>query len=208
MDEDAPLPLDDDHSRRSRSSLSKPEISEEVLSRDDESSKLLLDRIQGLEAEREARIELERELREQLKNMTEQEKVAKNEAAAAEDRVRVLQTFLDASFSASPKKERELKQEYLSVRCEKHGEDEKTNKDQLHEESSQGAENPAADINTDSPKSLLGEKIETPDYIIENKLKIDYNYYITNQLMKPLQQLYGLSLESIWANRGKKGLIK
>ena len=63
-------------------------------------------------------------------------------------------------------------------------------------------------INTDSPKSLLGDKIETPEYIIENKLKIDYNYYITNQLMKPLQQLYGLSLESIWAHRGKKGLIK
>ena len=172
LDEDVPLPLDDDHSRRSRSSLSKPEISEEVLSRDDESSKLLLDRIQGLEAEREARIELERELREQLKNMTEQEKAAKNEAAAAEDHVRVLQTFLDASFSASPKKERELKQEYLSVRCEKHGEDEKTNKDQLHEESSQGAENPAIDIITDSPKSVKVVEMN-PDSI---KAEVDTFY--------------------------------
>ena len=54
----------------------------------------------------------------------------------------------------------------------------------------------------------MGERIETPEFIINNKIKIDYNHYITNQLMKPLQQLYGLSLESIWAHRGKKGLIK
>ena len=39
-------------------------------------------------------------------------------------------------------------------------------------------------IDTNSPKSLLGERIETPEYISENKLKLDYNYYITNQLMK------------------------
>ena len=63
-------------------------------------------------------------------------------------------------------------------------------------------------IDTQSPKSLLGDRIETPEYIVENKKKIDYNYYITNQLMKPLQQLYGLALETIWENRNKKGLIK
>ena len=63
-------------------------------------------------------------------------------------------------------------------------------------------------IDTQSPKSLLGDRIETPEYIVENKKKIDYNYYITNQLMKPLQQLYGLALETIWENRKKKGLIK
>jgi DNA polymerase elongation subunit (family B) len=60
------------------------------------------------------------------------------------------------------------------------------------------------------PKSnaLLGERIETPDFIIENKLKIDTTYYITNQLMKPLQQLFGLCLEQIWEYQGKFGAIK
>ena len=56
--------------------------------------------------------------------------------------------------------------------------------------------------------ALLGERIETPDYIIENKLKIDTSYYITNQLMKPLQQLFGLCLEQIWNYQGKPGAIK
>ena len=45
---------------------------------------------------------------------------------------------------------------------------------------------------------LQGEKIETPEYIMENKLPLDYTHYITNQLMKPLQQLFGLAIEQIW----------
>jgi DNA polymerase elongation subunit (family B) len=49
-----------------------------------------------------------------------------------------------------------------------------------------------------TPKALMGDKIETPEYIIENKLPIDYTHYITNQLMKPLQQLFGLALEVMW----------
>jgi DNA polymerase elongation subunit (family B) len=57
-------------------------------------------------------------------------------------------------------------------------------------------------VNSD-PRSLLGERIETPEYIAENRLKIDYNYYITNQLMKPLQQLYGLAIEQIHIERGR-----
>ena len=63
-------------------------------------------------------------------------------------------------------------------------------------------------IVNDKPKALMGDKIETPDYIIQNKLKIDYNHYITNQLMKPLQQLFGLSLEQIWTLQNKKAAIK
>lgn len=47
-------------------------------------------------------------------------------------------------------------------------------------------------------KMLQGDKIETPEFIFENKLKIDYTFYITNQLMKPLQQLFGLALEDIY----------
>jgi hypothetical protein len=47
-------------------------------------------------------------------------------------------------------------------------------------------------------KPLQGEKIETPEFILQNNLQIDYNHYITNQLMKPLQQLFGLALVNIW----------
>ena len=57
-------------------------------------------------------------------------------------------------------------------------------------------------------KALMGDKIETPDYIIENKVQIDYTHYITNQLMKPLQQLFGLALEDIWRFQNKTSAIK
>jgi DNA polymerase elongation subunit (family B) len=63
-------------------------------------------------------------------------------------------------------------------------------------------------IVNDQPKVLMGDKIETPEYIIENKLKIDYTHYITNQLMKPLQQLFGLALEQLWELQNKKSAIK
>ena len=59
-----------------------------------------------------------------------------------------------------------------------------------------------------TPKALQGEKIETPEFIIDNKLKIDYAFYITNQLMKPLQQLFGLALEQIWEKQNKTTTIK
>jgi len=60
----------------------------------------------------------------------------------------------------------------------------------------------------DTKKALQGEKIETPEFIVANDLKIDYIFYITNQLMKPLQQLLGLALEQIWAYQNKHGMIK
>ena len=63
-------------------------------------------------------------------------------------------------------------------------------------------------IVNDKPRALMGDKIETPDYISENKLQIDYTHYITNQLMKPLQQLFGLALEQIWTLQNKKSAIK
>jgi len=55
---------------------------------------------------------------------------------------------------------------------------------------------------------LQGDKIETPEFILENKLQIDYTHYITNQLMKPLQQLFGLAIEQIWELQNKKIAIK
>ena len=63
-------------------------------------------------------------------------------------------------------------------------------------------------IQNNKHKALLGERIETPEYILENKINIDYTYYITNQLMKPLQQLFGLAVEKIWEFQKKQGAIK
>lgn len=63
-------------------------------------------------------------------------------------------------------------------------------------------------IHNSNHKALMGEKIETPEFILQNKLKIDYSHYITNQLMKPLQQLFGLALEQIWEYQNKHSLIK
>ena len=59
-------------------------------------------------------------------------------------------------------------------------------------------------ISTTDKKALQGEKIETPTFINENKLKIDYSFYITNQIMKPVQQLFALVLEKIWTMQNKK----
>jgi DNA polymerase elongation subunit (family B) len=63
-------------------------------------------------------------------------------------------------------------------------------------------------VANDNPKALMGDKIETPEYIIENKLKIDYSHYITNQLMKPIQQLFGLAVEQIWELQKKQSQLK
>ncbi len=46
-------------------------------------------------------------------------------------------------------------------------------------------------------KVLQGERIEHPDYIKKNNLTLDYNFYITNQIMKPVLQLYGIIIERI-----------
>lgn len=44
---------------------------------------------------------------------------------------------------------------------------------------------------------LQGNRIEDPKYIAQHKLRIDYGFYITNQIMKPVCQLYGLLADSI-----------
>ena len=41
-------------------------------------------------------------------------------------------------------------------------------------------------------KVLQGEKIEHPDYIVQNNLKLDYMFYITNQIMTPAIQFLEL----------------
>jgi DNA polymerase elongation subunit (family B) len=62
-------------------------------------------------------------------------------------------------------------------------------------------------IENPDKKALQGERIETPDYIIAQKgqVKINYAFYITNQIMKPVQQLFALVLEQMKDFKQKKG---
>ena len=62
---------------------------------------------------------------------------------------------------------------------------------------------------------LQGDKIEHPDFIKRNNLKPDYLFYITNQILKPVCQIYALILEDLkgynhdndYMNRLKRGLL-
>jgi len=56
---------------------------------------------------------------------------------------------------------------------------------------------PFAYIDVKDQKVLQGERIEHPDYIKEKNLKLDYAFYITNQLQNPVLQLYALILEQL-----------
>ena len=57
-------------------------------------------------------------------------------------------------------------------------------------------------------KVLQGDKVEHPDYVIENKLKIDYGFYITNQLMKPISQIFALIIEQLDGFKYKQDYYK
>jgi len=46
-----------------------------------------------------------------------------------------------------------------------------------------------------TPK-LQGDRIELPSYIVEHKLHPDYAFYITNQIAKPVAQVFGLAIEA------------
>jgi len=73
---------------------------------------------------------------------------------------------------------------------------------------SSGDRIPFVYINTKNKNALQGEKIEHPEYIIQNKLKPNYSFYITNQIMKPVQQVFALVLEDIASFRRKKQQFK
>ena len=60
-------------------------------------------------------------------------------------------------------------------------------------------------IVVENKKALQGEKIETPQFIIANNLRINYAFYITNQIMKPIQQLFALVLENMPEFKKKYG---
>ena len=44
---------------------------------------------------------------------------------------------------------------------------------------------------------LQGDRVETPEFIVANKLKPDAEYYIEHQLYNPLAQLFGLMVEKM-----------
>ena len=68
---------------------------------------------------------------------------------------------------------------------------------------SSGDRIPFVYIHNENKKALQGEKIETPTFIKENNLRIDYSFYITNQIMKPVQQVFALVLEKLWIMQNK-----
>lgn len=196
---DDTTPMAGDSSRQTHAIVPKPPISDHDVSRD-EARKGLLDRIQELEADRKARIESERALQEQLKTMTEQEGEIKSQAAAAEDRVRVLQTCLDASFSASPKRERqrELKQEYLSVHSPTRGEDQ-NNQEEFHETVSESTKTTDIAINSDSTKSIENVEDGTFSDVHKktNKLSTDPGQRFSPESRARTLKLSGIEEQSI-----------
>ena len=58
-------------------------------------------------------------------------------------------------------------------------------------------------IKNPNKRALQGEKIEIPSYIVENGLKPDYSHYITNQIMKPVLQLFGLVIKELPGMKGR-----
>ena len=60
-----------------------------------------------------------------------------------------------------------------------------------------GSRVPYVYIQTKGKVKLQGDKIESPDYIRENDLRPDYIHYVTNQIQKPVTQIFSLLLEDI-----------
>ena len=60
-----------------------------------------------------------------------------------------------------------------------------------------GSRIPYVYIKTRGKVKLQGERIEHPDFIKKNNLKPDYSFYITNQIMKPVMQIFNLVLEQM-----------
>lgn len=56
---------------------------------------------------------------------------------------------------------------------------------------------PYAYVKTANVPKLQGDRVEHPSYITENNLNLDYLFYITNQISKPVCQVYGLALDSL-----------
>jgi DNA polymerase elongation subunit (family B) len=52
------------------------------------------------------------------------------------------------------------------------------------------------EVENEKDIKLQGERVEHPDYLVKNNLKIDYLFYITNQIMKPCVQFLELIVEN------------
>jgi DNA polymerase elongation subunit (family B) len=57
-------------------------------------------------------------------------------------------------------------------------------------------------------KVLQGDKVENPLFIKQNKIRPDYGFYITNQIMKPVTQVFALILQQIPEYKSKYKLLK
>ena len=60
-----------------------------------------------------------------------------------------------------------------------------------------GSRIPFVYIQTKVKVKLQGDRVENPTYIRKNNLKPDYAHYITNQIMKPVTQIFNLLLEQM-----------
>ena len=68
-----------------------------------------------------------------------------------------------------------------------------------------GSRVPFIYIQTKGVVKLQGDRIESPSFIKKNNLKPDYAFYITNQIMKPVTQIFSLLLNDM---KEFKGSIK
>jgi DNA polymerase elongation subunit (family B) len=57
-------------------------------------------------------------------------------------------------------------------------------------------------VKTEKETKLQGDKIENPDYVRENSIRLDYEFYIMNQIRKPVTQIFALCLDKIPGFKG------
>jgi len=57
-------------------------------------------------------------------------------------------------------------------------------------------------------KILQGNRIESPDFIQKNNLDIDYQFYITNQICKPVSQVFALIIKQLPGYRPQKKMLQ
>ena len=60
-----------------------------------------------------------------------------------------------------------------------------------------GSRIPFIYIQTKGEVKLQGDRVEHPSFIKKNKIKPDYSFYITNQIQKPITQIFNLLLEKL-----------
>jgi hypothetical protein len=65
-------------------------------------------------------------------------------------------------------------------------------------------------IKIQKPKTKIkpGENIENPEYIKKHNIPIDYSHYISNQIMKPVSQIFALAPHLVPGSKIKEGWIE